>query len=109
MVDMGTLGGPEAAPFAVNQDGSVIVGTSLTSGESDSNDAFVWTQKTGMRQLTAVLQAAGVHAADKWVDVDTLDAISADGTVMVGYGQSPRTKAFPFGQWTPFRVVLPVP
>jgi probable HAF family extracellular repeat protein len=109
MVDMGTLGGPEAAPFAVNQDGSVIVGTSLTSSESDSNDAFVWRQQTGMRQLTAALHAAGVHAADKWVAVDTLDAVSADGTVMVGYGQSPRTKAFPFGQWTPFRVVLPVP
>jgi hypothetical protein len=41
--------------------------------------------------------------------VDTLNGISADGTVMVGYGQGPRTKALPFGQWTPFRVVLPLP
>jgi probable HAF family extracellular repeat protein len=109
MVDMGTLGGPEAAPFAVNADGSVIVGTSLTSGESASNGAFVWTKKNGMQDLKTLLHAQGVHSADNWVVVDTLNGVSADGTVMVGYGQGPRTKTFPFGQWTPFRVVLPVP
>jgi probable HAF family extracellular repeat protein len=109
MQDIGTLGGPESAAFAVNNDGSVIVGTSLTSRSSGSNDAFVWTAKTGMQDLLTALQAVGVHTADKWVSLVTVDGISADGTVIVGYGLNPRTKAFPFGQWEPFRVVLPVP
>ncbi len=109
MVDIGTLGGPESAAFAVNKDGSVIVGSSLTSGSSGSNHVFRWAATTGMQDLVTVLDAAGVHTADKWVQLNNLVGISADGTVMVGYGQSPRTKAFPFGQWTPFRVVLAVP
>jgi probable HAF family extracellular repeat protein len=109
MQDIGTVGGPESAAFAVNFDGTVIVGTSLTSSGSGSNDAFVWTATTGMQDLKTVLQAVGVHTADKWVSLTTVDGISTDGTVIVGYGLNPRTNAFPFGQWEPFRVVLPVP
>ena len=109
MQDIGTLGGPESAAFAVSKDGSVIVGTSLTNGSTGSNDCFIWTAKTGMQNLLSVLQAAGVHTADNWVTLTELNGVSTDGTVMVGYGQSPRTKAFPFGNWEPFRVVLPVP
>jgi probable HAF family extracellular repeat protein len=108
MVDIGTLGGPESAAFAVNKDGSVIVGTSLTSGSTASNHCFIWTTSRGMQDLLTVLQAHGVHTADKWVQLNSLVGISGDGAVMVGYGLSPRTTTFPFGQWTPFRVVLPV-
>jgi probable HAF family extracellular repeat protein len=109
MQDIGTLGGPESAAFAADNDGTVIVGSSLTSSGSVSNEAFVWTAKTGMQDLKIALQTAGLHTADNWVSLATLDGISADGTVMVGYGLTPRTKAFPFGQWEPFRIVLPVP
>jgi probable HAF family extracellular repeat protein len=109
MLDIGTLGGPESAAYAVNKDGSVIVGTSLTSGTSDSNEFFRWTAKTGMQDIKTILQAAGVHTADNWVQLSSAVGISDDGTVIAGYGLSPRTKAFPFGVWTPFRVVLPVP
>jgi probable HAF family extracellular repeat protein len=109
MHDIGTLGGPESAAFAVNNDGTVIVGTSLTSGSTGSSDCFIWTATNGMQELKAVLNAAGVHTADNWVQLTTLDGISADGTVIVGYGLTPKTKAFPFGQWEPFRAVLPVP
>jgi len=107
MQDIGTLGGPESAAFAVSSDGSVIVGSSLTSSESDSNHCFIWTAGGGMQDMKTVLDTAGVHTADTWVTLDTLVGISADGTTMVGYGQSPKTKAFPFGQFEPFRVVLP--
>jgi hypothetical protein len=62
-----------------------------------------------MQNLKTVLQAAGVDAADNWVTLVELDGVSANGTVMVGYGQSPRTKEFPFGNNDPFRVVLPLP
>ena len=109
MQEIGTLGGPESVAYGANKDGSVIVGTSLTSGLSDSNDAFIWTAKSGMQSLRAVLQAQGVHSADGWVQVTTAAGISATGTVITGFGLSPRTTAFPFGVWTPFRVVLPVP
>lgn len=109
MVDIGTLGGPESAAFAVNKDGSVIVGSSLTSGSSGSNHIFRWTPTTGMQDVVTVLDAAGVHTADKWVQLNNLVGVSTGGTVMVGYGLSPRTKAFPFGQWTPFRIILPLP
>ena len=109
MQDIGTLGGPESAAFAVNKDGSVIVGTSLTSGSTGSNHSFVWTATNGMQDLKTILDAAGVHTTDKWVSLDALVGVSADGKVMTGYGLSPRSAAFPFGVWTPFRVVLPVP
>ncbi len=36
------------------------------------------------------------------------DAFLNDGTVITGYGLSLPTKAFKFGVWTPFRVVLPL-
>jgi uncharacterized membrane protein len=49
MVDLGTLGGAESAAFATNGDGSVIVGSSLTSGSTGSSVAFRWTAKTECR------------------------------------------------------------
>jgi uncharacterized membrane protein len=109
MKGLGTLGGPSSIAYATNQDGSVVVGTSLTSVKSDSNDAFIWTTKHGLRSLRAVLQQQGVHTADTWVQVTSATGISADGTVITGFGISPRTKEFPFGVQTPFRVVLREP
>lgn len=109
MQDIGTLGGPESIAYSVSKDGSVIVGTSLTSGSTGSNEFFRWTAKTGMQDIKAVLQAAGVHTADKWVQLTSAVGVSANGTVIVGYGLNPRTKAFPFGVYTPFRVMLPLP
>jgi probable HAF family extracellular repeat protein len=40
MEDIGTLGGPESAAIAVNKDGTVIVGASLTCGSTGSSQAF---------------------------------------------------------------------
>jgi len=107
MQDIGTLGGPESIAYSANQDGSVIVGSSLTSGSSGSGEAFIWTAKTGMQDLRAVLDAQGVRAPEKWVTFVSATGISADGTVIIGFGQNPRSKAFPFGVNTPFRIVLP--
>jgi probable HAF family extracellular repeat protein len=109
MQDIGTLGGPESKAYSVNRDGTVIVGTSLTSGSTGSNHAFRWTPTTGMQDLRTLLQAAGVTGANNWVSIDTAASVSADGAVIAGFGLNPRTTKFPFGVWTPFRVVLPVP
>jgi probable HAF family extracellular repeat protein len=109
MQDLGTLGGPESAAFSVNQDGTVIVGRSLTSGSTGSDHAFRWTVTNGIEDLRSALQSAGVHTADNWLTVDTADGVSADGTIITGYGLNPPTSTFHFGVWTPFRAVLPVP
>jgi len=109
MQDIGTLGGPMSNATAVNQDGTVIVGNSLTTSSSGSSHAFRWTARTGMQDLRTALQSAGVHKADNWVVLYTADGVSADGTVIVGFGLNPPTRQFPFGQWEPFRAVLPVP
>lgn len=110
LMDLGTLpNGPESAVDASNQDGSVLVGHSLTSGSSSSDHAFRWTAKTGMQDLRSALQAAGVHTADNWVALQVATGVSDDGTVIVGWGIGPQTTQFPFGVTTPFRIVLPVP
>ena len=106
MVDIGTLGGPESRAVATNQDGSVVVGTSLTTGSSASNHAFRWTAKTGMQDLQTLLKGT---KASQWIVLFTANGVSADGTVIAGYGLSPKTSQFPFGQWTPFRAVVPLP
>jgi hypothetical protein len=61
-----------------------------------------------MEDVLTALQAANVYSANNWVSLDIADGISADGTIMTGYGQSPRTQTFPFGVEPPFRIVLPV-
>ena len=106
MQDLGTLGGPESYASGVNEDGSVIVGSSLTTGESASGVSFIWTARTGMRNLLDVLHAEGVHTADSWVTLPELVGVSADGMVMAGFGQSPPSKGLPFGDIEPFRVTL---
>lgn len=107
MQDLGTLGGAQSEAFAVNHDGSVIVGYSDTTRSSGSAEAFIWTAQTGMQSLLAVLQAHGVHTADRWVTIAAAGGLSADGTIITGWGQSPPTKESQFGVPTPFRVVLP--
>jgi hypothetical protein len=62
-----------------------------------------------MQNLLTLLQSTGVHTADNWVSLVELNGISANGTIMAEYGQSPRSKDLPFETWEPFRVVLPVP
>jgi len=96
MQDIGTLGGPESRALAANRDGSVIVGTSLTSQLSDSNHAFRWTAKTGMQDLQKLVNVPG-----DWI-LSTAVGVSADGTVITGYGLNPKLV------WEPSRIVLPL-
>ena len=95
MQDIGTLGGPESRALAANRDGSVIVGTSLTSQLSDSNHTFRWTAKTGRQGLQKLVNTPG-----NWI-LSTAVGVSADGTVITGYGLNPKLV------WEPFRIVLP--
>lgn len=102
MRDIGTTGGPMSAAYKVSRDGSAVVGKSLINGQSSSERAFRWTARKGMQDLQKELQSAGVRASDGWI-LSSAVAVSADGTVIVGYGLSPNR------QWEPFRAVLPLP
>jgi probable HAF family extracellular repeat protein len=79
----GAAGGSEA--FGVSGDGSLVVGTS----PSDTGSAaFIWDAEHGMRELATLLsEALGLDLAG-WTLTRATD-ISADGTVIVGWGTNP--------------------
>ena len=62
----------------VSADGSVVVGA--------SDGAFIWDEGNGMRRLRDVLEGLGVDTAG--VPMDYVEAISADGRTIVGYGNT---------------------
>jgi probable HAF family extracellular repeat protein len=98
MVDLGTLGGPESAAFAVNGDGSVIVGSSLTSQSTGSDHAFRWTAKTGMQDISKL-----VNAPQRLI-LQSAIGVSADGTVITGNAFNTK-----LGVDEPWRAVLALP
>jgi probable HAF family extracellular repeat protein len=102
MQDLKTLGGAMSAAHGASFDGSVIVGKSLITSATGSERAFRWTARTGMADLQRALLNAGVAAVQNWILTVATD-VSADGTVIVGYGRNPEKR------WEAFRAVLPVP
>ncbi|WP_146450614.1 hypothetical protein [Bythopirellula polymerisocia] len=67
-----------------NFDGSVIVGTG-NPGDAVPDEAFYWTESTGMRSLREVLLDAGADLS-AWRTLDTPTSLSDDGRVIVGTG-----------------------
>jgi probable HAF family extracellular repeat protein len=102
MRDIGTLGGPMAAAYNVSDNGSVVVGRALTSGNSASDRAFRWTPQRGMENLQQLLQSAGVTSVNGWILLGAT-GVSGDGAVIVGEGINPAK------QREAFRAVLPLP
>ena len=76
----GAAGGSEA--FGVSGDGSLVVGTTPTDSGSA---AFLWDEAHGMRELAKVLSEALGLDLTGWTLTRATD-ISADGTVIVGWG-----------------------
>ncbi len=89
MVALGDLPGGEyrSSASAVSADGSVIVGTSRIGEGAASSRAFIWDQLHGMRDLNTVLPALGADL-EGWT-LRWARGVSADGTVIVGYGNDP--------------------
>jgi hypothetical protein len=84
-------------PNDVTADGSIIVGT---NGFDWSQWAgFIWTEETGMVDLDDFLTDNGVTLPTMF-DIQSLTAISDDGTVMVGFGQDMSPP------WTPRSFVI---
>ena len=88
MQDLGNLGGSSSA-VAVSTDGSVVIGSSLLTGNA-ANHAFRWTQATGMQDLGTL---GGTNSMTT--------ALNPDGSVVVGYSNTTtannQTHAF---RWT---------
>jgi probable HAF family extracellular repeat protein len=107
MVDLGTLGSGNLVSnaTATSKDGSVVVGTSLTTTSSGSDHAFVWTATTGMQDLNTLLHGI---IPKGWI-LQVATDVSEDGTVITGYGISPPPPGSRFGTMEPWRIVLSSP
>jgi probable HAF family extracellular repeat protein len=80
MTGLGFLPGSTSSDAsAVSADGATVVGSSGT--------AFRWTAVGGMKPITDLLTAAGVDFSG-W-SLGAATGVSADGTVIVGYGSDP--------------------
>jgi probable HAF family extracellular repeat protein len=86
MTDLGTLGGKDSVANAVSANGAVVVGDSTVAG--GGHEAFRWRQDTGMLSMASLLTASHVNITG-W-QLTSATGISADGTVIVGYGQDPK-------------------
>ena len=106
MVNLGSLGGGLSRATATSRDGSVVVGTSLTTTSSGSAHAFIWTARCGMLDLQTALKGAKIPSG--WI-LQTATDVSEDGTVITGWGVSPPPPGSKFGQTEPWRAILPAP
>lgn len=92
MVGLGDLPGGQFYSWAsdVSADGSVVVGYSITSGESGkgTSEAFLWDAANGMRNLRTVLVTEHGLDLSGWL-LSEATAISDDGLVIVGNGTNP--------------------
>ena len=86
----GTLGGTSSAGIAVSADGSVVVGNSQITGDTEQR-AFRWKAATGMQSIATLLTASGVNITG-W-QLTNANGVSADGTVIVGNGTNPSGNA----------------
>jgi probable HAF family extracellular repeat protein len=88
--------GTSTVATGVSADGSVVV------GRGGGNRAFIWTQPTGMMDLTAYFLSLGVTQVAGWSFVSDLD-VSDDGRVITGTGINPS------GGAEGFYAVIPAP
>jgi probable HAF family extracellular repeat protein len=93
LVHLGDLPGDAFSSFAtdVSADGSIVVGSSTTGpGGTSGSEVFIWDEAHGMRNLRELLVAEhGLGAALEGWQLMHADAISSDGTVIVGWGEDP--------------------
>jgi uncharacterized membrane protein len=73
-------------PWAVSDDGSIVVGYCSFDGSPFNTTGFVWTQNTGVVDVNQFLQDNGV-LIDPNFSIQSLTAMTPDGTKIFGYGQ----------------------
>ena len=94
-------GGNSSVATAVSADGSVVVGYGYDS--SEHQQGWIWTAANGMQPLNAVLTALNVNVSG-WA-LSTPAGISADGTVVVGFGTGPCNCS---AGWIAYRAAVPL-
>jgi probable HAF family extracellular repeat protein len=88
MQDLGILQGQVSShASAVSADGSVVVGSSTSSG-LQAWRAFRWTEATGMQSLADALTGRPGLNLGGWL-LHTATGLSADGNIVVGQGTDP--------------------
>jgi len=93
-VDLGVLSGWNymADGYDVSNDGRVVVGY---SGAFMDEHAAIWTEATGLVRLADYLADLGVTVPTDWT-LKFANAVSDDGTVIVGYAQDLMWNQKPF-------------
>jgi uncharacterized membrane protein len=93
-------------PSSISDDGRVIAG-SIDVGGGNSEHAFIWTQRRGIRKLKDVLLDLGVDLT-QWSRLQRVSKISGDGRTIVGMGTySTSTATDYFSSNKPFRLFSP--
>jgi probable HAF family extracellular repeat protein len=88
------------AALGVSADGSAVVGWSVPQSNGNNPQAFRWTQQSGMQGL-GYLPGGGVRNNGVWPTGSIATAISADGQVIVGWGDSANSgNNFEAFRWT---------
>jgi hypothetical protein len=96
-IDGSEPGYGKTIPYAVTDDGHLVIGYASYAGDPFDVTGFVWTQETGVVDAPTWLATNGVFV-DPNFTIQALTAMTPDGTKIFGYGQmlvSPFTrKAF---------------
>src|SRR5262249_49770549 len=99
MVGLGDLPGGQfySEAFGVSADGSVVVGGGTTASSGPNFEAFRWTAATGMVGLVELQGRAGLSVSS------LAQGVSADGSVVVGFGRLRRGVGEFVYDFEPFR------
>ncbi len=89
-------------PYAVSEDGRIVVGWASYAGDPFDVAGFVWTQETGVVDAHTFLASNGVFV-DPNFQILSLNAITPDGTQIFGFG---RDLVAPFTTRS-FRITVP--
>jgi autotransporter-associated beta strand protein/autotransporter passenger strand-loop-strand repeat protein len=84
MTSLGLPSNSDSGAYGVNADGSVVVGNFV---DAYGPHTFRWTSALGAQSITNIFVADGVNLTG-WQLADTT-GVSADGTVIVGFGTDP--------------------
>jgi uncharacterized membrane protein len=86
-------GGSQASTYwaqAVTEDGSIVTGVGDYNASQGTGEAFIWDAQHGMRSLRLLLLSQyGLTEVTDWV-LFAATGMSADGSVIVGYGFDPQ-------------------
>jgi hypothetical protein len=82
----GTFNPGRAIGFGISADASLVVGYNTFAGDPFFTSGFFWTEETGMVDIDTFL--ADHDLTPENFDIQSMQAVTPDGTAMYGFGQS---------------------